>query len=61
MTNAVFRRKFIALNISQLSTQLKKSGEEGFPGGPVVWNSPCKTGGASSIPDQGRSHMSWGN
>lgn len=24
MTNAVFRRKFMALNVSQLSTQLKK-------------------------------------
>ena len=56
MTNAVFRRRFIALNVSQLSTQLKKSGE-GFPGGPVVWHSPCKAGGAGSIPGQGRSHM----
>ena len=27
MPNAVFRRKFIALNVSQLSTQLKKLGE----------------------------------
>lgn len=28
MTNAVFRRKFIALKVSQLSTQLKKLGEK---------------------------------
>lgn len=60
MTNAVFRRKFMALNVSQLSTQLKKSGE-GFPGDPVVWHSPCKAGGAGSIPGRERSHMSWGN
>lgn len=60
MTNAVFRRKFMALNVSQLSTQLKKSGE-GFPGDPVVWHSPCKAGGAGSTPGGERSHMSWGN
>ena len=34
---------------------------EGFLGGPVVKNLPCKAGDNSSIPGPGRSHMLWGN
>ena len=34
---------------------------KGFPGGPVVKNLLCSTGGAGSIPGPGRSHMPWGN
>ena len=34
---------------------------EGFPGGPVVKNLPCKAGDTSSIPGLGRSHMPRGN
>ena len=32
---------------------------EGFPGGSVVKNLPASAGDVGSIPDSGRSHMSW--
>ena len=34
---------------------------EGFPGGSVVKNPPASAGDMGSIPDSGRSHMSWSN
>ena len=34
---------------------------EGFPGGSVVKNPPANAGDMGSIPDPGRSHMSWRN
>ena len=34
-----------------------KRGEEGFPGGPVAKNPPCRARNTGSIPGPGRSHM----
>ena len=34
---------------------------QGFPGGPVVKNSPVNTRDTGSIPGPGRSHMLWSN
>ena len=33
----------------------------GFPSGSVVKNQPARAGGMGSIPDSGKSHMSWSN
>ena len=33
----------------------------GFPGGPVVTNSPCNARDTGLIPGLGRSHMPWSN
>ena len=37
-----------------------RSGEEGFPGGPVVKNRPCNAGDTGLVPGLGRFHMPCG-
>ena len=38
-----------------------KDTNQGFPGGPVVKNSPVNIRDTGSIPGPGRSHMLWSN
>ena len=38
-----------------------KNGQEGFPGGAVVKNSPANAGDMGSSPGPGRSHTLWSN
>lgn len=59
MTNAVIQKEIHGFKCKSVkhSTQEIRGG---FPGDPVVWHSPCKAGGAGSIPGGERSHMSLG-
>ena len=45
----------------ELNFALKMYSLGGFLGGSVIKNPPASAGDTGSIPDLGRSHMSWNN